>query len=127
MAGRYLLIECDDEAQATSLRAQIDNASRKGKGFRVVGLFARPGPVFCRCGKWQTTRATTSTLKRGKKYGWMVCTECKKPAPSMGFLFNLIRPVDIINPPRYDIANQQLGFYTAGLSAVSLQNFEKDR
>lgn len=124
MAGRYLLIEFDDEATATILRAQIDNATRKGKGFRVVGLFARPGPTFCRCGKWVTTRTENATTKRGAKFGWSVCTLCKKPAPTMGFLRNLIRPVDIINPPRYDIVNRSLGFYTYGLSAVTLQNFE---
>lgn len=121
MAGRFLLIEFDDEASAERLRAQIDSASRAGKKFRVVGMFSRPGPTFCRCGNWVTQRGRTSTpQKRGRKFGWQVCLQCKKPVPVMSFLTNLVKPVDIIDPPVYDIQGKQLSFYTYGLTAVSL-------
>lgn len=128
MAGRYLLIEFDDEAAATLLRERIDNATRNGKRYRVVGLFARPSN-FCRCGTWTTDRGRVATTKRGRRLGWTVCTVCKKPAPLMSFLRNLIRPEDIISPTKHDIVdtNQKpltVGFYTYGLDATARSNFE---
>lgn len=120
MAGRYLLIEFDDSASADTLRAQIDSASLKGRPFRVVGLFSRPGPNFCRCGTWTTERGRPATTKRGPKFGWYVCTTCKLPIPAMSFLKNLIAPKDIIRPPRYDILKKSISFYTYGLTATSL-------
>lgn len=127
MAGRFLLIEFDDEESANALRAKIEDASRRGKRFRIVGMFARPGPTFCRCGNWVTQRGRPSTpTKRGEKFGWSVCLQCRKPVPVMGFLKNLVQPVDIIKPPVYDIQGKQLSFYTYGLTAVTrgIKGFE---
>lgn len=121
MAGRYLLIEFDDSASADTLRAQIDTASLKGKPFRVVGLFSRPGPNFCGCGTWINDRGKKSTTKVGPKFGWVVCTTCRLPIPDMRFLKNLIAPSDIIKPPRYDILKKWLSFYTYGLTAATRQ------
>lgn len=127
MAGRYLLIEFDDAAQADALRAKIDAASKAGKEYRAVGLFAKPGPTFCGCGNWESARGKPSVTQRiGRKFGWVVCTQCKLPVPSLQFLFNLIKPRDIINPPKADILKKKLGFYTYGLSAQSLANFDKE-
>lgn len=102
MGSRYLIIEFDDEASASRLRAQIDNATKAGKRFRVVGLFAKP-TNYCRCDprKHVTDKAGKSTLKRGKKFGWWVCIECKRPTSSMAGLVNLIKPRDIIKPPKW--------------------------
>lgn len=102
MASRYLLIEFDDEASATRLRGQIDNATRNGKRFRVVGLFAKP-TNYCQCDPKThvTMGGQVSTLKRGKKYGWWVCTNCKKPTSALAGLVNLIKPRDIIKPPKW--------------------------
>ena len=97
MAGRYLLIEFDDAESANALRTQIDSASRKGKKYRAVGLFAIPGPTFCDCGKETSTRTEGSSLKRGKKFGWWVCSICKKPSTMMR-LNNLIGVEEIISP-----------------------------
>jgi hypothetical protein len=110
VAGRYLLIEFDDAASADALRAQIDNASHKGKRFRVVGLFSKP-TGYCQCDPQNhvTTRSNTSTLKRGKKFGWWVCSVCKRPAPSLSGLRNLLKPRDIIDPPRWMSKHYQKG------------------
>ncbi len=131
MGARYLLIEFDDEASATRLREQIDAATRKGKKYRVVGLFARPRG-FCRCGTWTTSRAVNSTLKRGAKFGWSVCTTCKKPAPSMGFLRNLIKHNEVIDPVVDDVHNdlehthRRYQFHTIGLTAIGHNPEHKD-
>lgn len=98
MAGRYLLIEFDEEQSASSLRAQIDAATKKGRKYRVVGMYSRPGPDFCRCGTWTTDRGKVATTKTGRKFGWVVCTVCKKPAPIISFLRNIIKPEEIIDP-----------------------------
>lgn len=122
MAGRFLLIEFDDEATANRLREQIDVATRKGRGYRVIGLFSRPGPKFCRCGSWVSTRGNQATTKRGRKFGWFVCTECKRPAPVMSHLVNLLKPSEIIDPPMHQTLNgtSELGFYFYGISAPEL-------
>lgn len=123
MGARYLLIEFDDEAPANRLREQIDAATRKGKKYRVVGLFARP-KSFCRCGTWETERNAKSTLKRGAKFGWSVCTVCKKPAPTMGFLRNLISNQEILDPVIDDVYNdkakthRRYSWWTPGLGAI---------
>ncbi len=102
MGARYLLIEFDDEAAASRLRAQIDNATLSGKKFRVVGLFAQPSnPCQCDSRKHVSGRGDNSTLKRGKKFGWWVCMICKRPTSIMSGLVNLIKPRDIINPPKW--------------------------
>ena len=96
MAGRYLLIEFDDEASASSLRAKIDNATKAGKKFRVVGLFARPG-ASCSCGALPGDRAKDK-VKRGGRLGWWVCTTCKKPRLGDHQLHNLIPLQGVIEP-----------------------------
>lgn len=96
MAGRYLLIEFDDEASASSLRAQIDNATKKGKRFRVVGLFARPG-TSCICLITQGQRAK-DIVQRGGKFGWWLCKTCGKPRLGDHQLKNLITPPEILSP-----------------------------
>ncbi|AVR56929.1 hypothetical protein PBI_TRISCUIT_56 [Microbacterium phage Triscuit] len=104
MPSRYLLIEFDDEASAERLRAQIDNATLNGKRFRVVGLFAKPRAPFCSCPPQNqiTTKTQESTLKRGKRLGWWMCTECKRPAQNNSALVNLLKPSDIIDMIRWD-------------------------
>lgn len=128
MAGRFLLIEFDSEETANSLRAKIEDASRRGKGYRVVGLFARPGPNFCRCG--EDLPYSVHEYERGRKYiqskvgqrlGWRVCLECRKPLPVMSFLRNLIKPDEIINPTthegKYKGRKYNLMFHFIGIGA----------
>ena len=102
MASRYLIIEFDEEASATKLKAQIDAATRAGKKFRVVGLFAKP-TNYCQCDPTLhvTTKTHETILKRGKKFGWWVCTICKRPSSYLGGLQNLLKPRDIIDPPSW--------------------------
>lgn len=102
MAARYILIEFDDEASASRLREQINRATESGKQFRVVGLFAKPSN-YCQCDprKHVTDRNNRSTLRRGKKYGWWVCLECRRPTATFSGLVNLIKPRDIIKPPKW--------------------------
>lgn len=123
MASRYLLLEFDDEVSATKLKQQIDAATRAGKKFRVVGLFAKPQAPYCRCGKETTTKTQATSLKRGKRFGWWVCTECKRPAASIAGLVNLLTKRDIIEPSTFETQSKEFGnhtqaFYFFSISAV---------
>lgn len=96
MPARYLLIEFDEEESATLLRAQIDNATRKGKKYRIVGLFAKPGRS-CTCFVIAGERAKNRVV-RGSKLGWWLCTYCKRPRLGNHELKNLVGPEEIVVP-----------------------------
>jgi hypothetical protein len=100
MAGRYLLIEFDDAATATILREQINAATRKGKKFRVVGLFIRPSRA-CQCGPSHDIRHADQ-VKRGGKFGWWVCTRCNRPRMGDHQLNNQLAPNEILEPNQFD-------------------------
>jgi hypothetical protein len=121
MASRYVLLEFDDHTSAEKLMGQINDATRKGRPYRVVGYFAKP-TQFCQCGieNWTTSSRKQSTTKRGRRYGWWVCTVCKRPTASESGLANLIAPSDIINPQRFDLKNGvgELINYVLALSSV---------
>jgi hypothetical protein len=119
VASRYLLLEFDDAAQAEKLMQQINARTREGKAYRVIGLFAKPQAPYCGCGREVTTRSNESTLKRGMKFGWWVCTVCKRPAASISGLRNLINPDDIIEPSTFMYGVQRLMFYFISISAPS--------
>lgn len=81
MSRRYILIEFDDKDTAAKLKKQLDQATRKGKNFRVVGYFAAPEGPYCDCDPdfW--------TFQKGRQYapskhvyksGWTKCLICNK-------------------------------------------------
>ena len=125
---RYLLIEFDDNEQADKLRAQIDAATRKGKRFRVVGLFAKP-KSFCRCGPETTTAGRGNPKKThqvGGRFGWLLCTTCEKPSSALSFLKNLVARDDIIDASSFVARSHRTGgpdvtltHYTYGLTATT--------
>lgn len=129
MASRYLLIEFDDEASANRLRAQIDNASRAGKKFRVVGLFAKPQAPYCSCppDTHITTKTHASRLKRGKRLGWWMCTECKRPAQNNSALINLMKPRDIIDPVRWNNWGHKWVNFVSTLGPSTITTTVEDR
>jgi hypothetical protein len=109
VGARYLLIEFDDEATALKLKAQLDERTRAGRSLRVVGLFAKPtNTCTCDPALKVTNRSHDSSLKRGKKFGWWVCTICGRPDSQLTGLRNLLRPRDLIAAPSWD-ANDNRG------------------
>lgn len=100
MAGRYLLIEFDDATQADALRAQINAATKKGKRFRVVGLYARPGKT-CTCANTlkeaRELRSKTAKAIIGKAFGWWICPQCRRPRSGSQNPKNLLKPHEIID------------------------------
>lgn len=88
MGSRYLVIEFDDESSADALRAQINAATAKGKRFRVLGLFAKPGKL-CTC-KITTANFKNWPMYLGTRFGWWMCGECKRPRTTSHQLRNLL-------------------------------------
>lgn len=96
MASRYLLIEFDDDKQAESLKKKIDKATKSGKGFRVIGYYARPSN-WCKCFRRYKNQQEWK-IARGPKLGWWICLECRKPMVRSHHLVNLLKMGDIIKP-----------------------------
>lgn len=95
--ARYMVIEFDDDNQADALRAKIDIATKSGKGFRVVGLFARPRNT-CKCYKeMKDYKVWGKEIVRGAKFGWWVCGDCRKALTRDHQLNNLMGKDDIID------------------------------
>lgn len=124
MPSRYLLIEFDDAESADALKQRIDATG--GKKFRVIGLFAKP-TAYCQCpldGQTET-KASPAKIKRGKKFGWWVCTECRRPTSSLSGLVNLLKPRDIIDSPTWEAPDTNRGItkwthYIPSLSGLAL-------
>lgn len=101
--ARYLLIEFDENDHADALRAQINAATEKGRPFRVVGLFARPGKN-CRCASTRAQfmeRLKTHRAERGIRFGWWTCPGCNKPRFGGHILNNLMKMDEVIEPSHF--------------------------
>ena len=83
---RYVVVEFDDDASAQRLVDQISARTARGDGMRIAGLYARPT-------KWCTCPFHLLGVKRevvrGKKYGWWMCTTCKRVRPGTHQLENI--------------------------------------
>jgi hypothetical protein len=91
--ARYLVIEFLDNDQADAFLKKIDEQTKAGKKYRVVGLFSPPRIFSCKC---PITSGTGSALyknpkpERGEKFGWWLCGTCHKPRPGGHQLNNLL-------------------------------------
>lgn len=87
---RLIVLEFRNDAEAEAFTERIDEATKKGKRYRIVGIFAPPRIFACKCGtvdaKYRRAKA-----ERGAKFGWWICGECGKPrAPGGHTLENLV-------------------------------------
>lgn len=98
--ARYLLVEFDNDDQADTLRAQIDSAAKKGKPYRVLGMFQKPRR-FCACPP-DKDRQNWKRLVRGSKYGWWVCGTCKRARLGIHQLNNLLSHEERLSPTTSD-------------------------
>jgi len=67
--ARYLLVRVDDKDKSETIRARLDGV----EGVKTVGAYAIPTD-FCTC-----RQGLNAKSKRGKRYGWSICLECRKP------------------------------------------------
>jgi hypothetical protein len=99
--ARYVVLEFDDnnDAQQFIERVNAENAENRRDRLsfrrRVVAIFVKPGTT-CYCWDWQHTNYGDKNrehgIARGEKFGWWVCTRCKKPRKAGHQLVNQILP-----------------------------------
>lgn len=95
--ARYVVIEFDENEDAEEFVKATNelNAHARDERLsfrrRVVGVFVKPGKT-CTCwdGKWINSgdKNRDAGIARGEKFGWWVCTRCKKPRPGGHQLVN---------------------------------------
>jgi hypothetical protein len=122
--ARFLLIEFENDAQAEMLRAKIDAETRKGKPFRVAGLFARPRK-FCNCPK--PVGYHKNQVTRGVKFGWNVCTICRRVVAGSHRANNLLTAQELMMMPG-ETPSRGLEYRadTVGIFEVPVRNIERD-
>jgi hypothetical protein len=85
--AKYLLFEFDDDQLADD---RLESLKEHGPpGLRVVAVWKKP-TLFCDCPPDQQGKS-----KRGAKYGWYICTTCKKCRPGFQCPVNLLHPPDL--------------------------------
>lgn len=91
--ARYLVLEFIDNDQAEAFLQKIDEQTKAGRGYRVVGMFSPPKLFACQC---PISSGTGNALyrspkaERGARFGWWVCGKCGKPRPGGHQLNNLL-------------------------------------
>lgn len=91
--ARYLVIEFLDNEQADAFVQKIDEQTKAGKRYRVVGMFSPPRIFGCQCPISSGTGSAfyrNEKAERGDKFGWWLCGTCKKPRPGGHQLNNLL-------------------------------------
>jgi hypothetical protein len=123
--ARYLVIEFEDNASAEKLMAKIDDARAQGALYRVVGLFVKPRN-YCECpsGPAETggmnhrkdSAKARGGIAYGRKYGWWVCTVCKRPRKAGHQLVNQLAGTELYESTEvgdYEMLVTNLSVYAA--------------
>lgn len=130
--ARYIVVEVEDNAAAQelidSLTEKTSDAIRAGNLMRVVGTFVRPNRT-CQCPDWQTVNYRDPTklkneagVERGLKFGWWVCSRCKRPRKAGHQLVNQLLPSDT-----HEMSTEGWEFCVDGLSITSIHKTNINR
>lgn len=121
--ARYVLVEFEDDADAEKLRRMIDEQTRKGKRYRVAGIFARPKKV-CECPR-VTTEYKGTLVVRGRRFGWNTCVACKRAKPGSHRANNLLAIGELMRMPGEPIARYEYRADTVGIFEVPVKNIKE--
>lgn len=114
---RWLLVEYDDNEEASRDKTVRD--LNKGEGSRVIGVFERPDD-FCEHRNWVTEPGKPPvTQVRLPELGWVICTQCMKPIPNLGWLRNQLPPEKILKPEIETIHGKRRMHHVVAIGAVS--------
>lgn len=75
MAGRIIVLEFEDRAQAEEF--VTNSKALEYDGAKVMAMFIRPNK-FCQCPDKQ--RQNASNWRKGRRTGLYLCTRCQKPS-----------------------------------------------
>lgn len=130
--ARYIVIEVSDNKVAESLLERVNQQTKRGALFRVVGVFVKPGRTCSCVNRYHANyredgakHGWSGGVERGEKFGWWVCTNCHKPRKaghqlnnqmSMNEMFSELNPLD----PEWE-------FNVTGLDITSINQANIDR
>ena len=113
--ARYIVVEFQDNVDAAKFiketwgQNQIDRSARRPFRRRIVGVFVPPG-IRCKCGDWNLANIRNpdkvgnkgAGITRGEKFGWWVCTRCKKPRMGSHQLVNQVTLSELYEGPTHE-------------------------
>jgi hypothetical protein len=132
--ARYIVIEVSSNAVAEKLLERLNDQTKKGSLYRVVGLFVKPGRT-CECVNWRTANyrenrekhGWSGGVERGEKFGWWVCTNCKKPRKAGHNLVNQLKMSECYSELDPLDPNWEFGVTNLGITSIALANIERPK
>ena len=146
--ARLVVVEFQDNVEAIAFIKELDSSNsanrREGHSFRrrVVGVFIPPG-ARCGCGDWNLANIRNpdkagnngAGIVRGEKFGWWVCTRCKKPRMGSHTLVNQMTLSETYEGPTHE---QPAGTGTAacayevqidslGIAGIAKKNIDRPK
>ena len=118
MNGRYLLVEIDDETEASTLKAGL----AMFKTATLVGEFLRTDDP-CQCTvTYDVNGVSDPPQMTVKQLGWRLCLGCNKPRPNQGWLQNQVKLESLAATFKTEVTNpagqrHKVGFYVSYLPA----------
>jgi hypothetical protein len=134
--ARYVVVEFADNGAAEEFIAginQLNKTIRKDGlvdfGRRVVGVFVKPGKT---CGCPDANRANygdknwqPATIARGAKFGWWVCSRCKRPRKAGHSLVNQLRLSETYEGSIYE--DYEFGVTDLGISGFHTKQIDRPK
>jgi hypothetical protein len=128
--ARYVVIEFinnpDAEAFVEQLNNWNDHRRKVGDPFlsRVVGIFVKPGRT-CQCpdagrANYGDKNWKPASVVFGARFGWWVCTRCKKPRKAGHQLINQLKLSETYQGVEFDE-------YEFGVTDLSVSGFHRDQ
>ena len=127
--SRFLLIEFDEKDSALKLKKQIDQATKKGRPFRVVGYFVQADGPYCQCpvSEWTHDRARKyAPSKWIKKYGWRKCLNCNLYRDQPGYLPNLLKAAKVLRPRKLSMNSPEKNLMSYIMSITTVSHRKKE-
>lgn len=90
--ARYVVVEFADNADAEAFISEVDEMNKIRRDDRmpfvrrIAAVFVKPGSI-CQCWDWNVANYRNPDqmkhqgrgIAEGEKFGWWVCSTCKKP------------------------------------------------
>lgn len=92
--ARYIVVEFADNGDAEAFISAVAGDSKVDGKRRVVGVFVKPIKL-CGCADWRHInygdKNREHEVVRGERFGWWICTRCKRPRRAGHQLVNQIK------------------------------------
>lgn len=132
--ARYVVIEVSDNQVAENLVETINKQTKQGSPFRVVGLFVKPIRT-CQCSNaryanYREDKAKhgwSGGVERGEKFGWWICTKCKRPRKAGHTLVNQITASDTYVEKNAEDPDWEFTVSSLGVGSIYKANIHRPK